>query len=227
MNKGYNALYNLQDEALNLVFSEPYGLYLTGGTALSRFYLQHRYSDDLDFFTNDVNVFSDIFRLIQEKISTQWTQVRFDVDARDFKRLRIETEKASLKLDFVADRTPRIGLPIQIGTYTIDTVRNILSNKICAVIGRDEGRDVADIIQISRRRRFSWADIVTESLRKDRFSLDDLLYRLRAVPSEILEDVPYIDTFDVEASLRDIEKITMDIEKMSINSIARDDSPNL
>jgi hypothetical protein len=25
--------------------------FLTGGTALSAFYLQHRYSDDLDFFT--------------------------------------------------------------------------------------------------------------------------------------------------------------------------------
>ena len=27
------------------------GFYLTGGTALAEFYLHHRYSDDLDFFT--------------------------------------------------------------------------------------------------------------------------------------------------------------------------------
>jgi len=26
--------------------------YLTGGTALAEFYLKHRFSDDLDFFTN-------------------------------------------------------------------------------------------------------------------------------------------------------------------------------
>ncbi|MCD4795127.1 MAG: nucleotidyl transferase AbiEii/AbiGii toxin family protein [Bacteroidales bacterium] len=26
--------------------------YLTGGTALVRFYLNHRYSEDLDFFVN-------------------------------------------------------------------------------------------------------------------------------------------------------------------------------
>ncbi len=29
------------------------GFYLTGGTALAAFYLQHRYSVDLDFFTAD------------------------------------------------------------------------------------------------------------------------------------------------------------------------------
>jgi predicted nucleotidyltransferase component of viral defense system len=35
----------------------PVGFYLTGGTALSRAYLNHRYSDDLDFFVNAVNDF--------------------------------------------------------------------------------------------------------------------------------------------------------------------------
>ena len=28
--------------------------YLTGGTALSAFYFQHRFSEDLDFFSHDV-----------------------------------------------------------------------------------------------------------------------------------------------------------------------------
>jgi len=30
----------------------PVDFYLTGGTVLSRAYLNHRYSDDLDFFVN-------------------------------------------------------------------------------------------------------------------------------------------------------------------------------
>jgi len=32
----------------------PVEFYLTGGTTLSRVYLHHRYSDDLEFFVNDV-----------------------------------------------------------------------------------------------------------------------------------------------------------------------------
>ncbi len=42
-------LYPFQDEVLNIINRVETGLYLTGGTAASRGYLDHRYSDDLDF----------------------------------------------------------------------------------------------------------------------------------------------------------------------------------
>lgn len=45
----YEQLYRLQDAAMAMVFSRRLGFYLTGGTALSRFHLDHRYSDDLGF----------------------------------------------------------------------------------------------------------------------------------------------------------------------------------
>lgn len=44
----YTRLYHLQDEVLSLLGSMDLSLYLTGGTALSRFYLNHRYSEDLE-----------------------------------------------------------------------------------------------------------------------------------------------------------------------------------
>jgi len=47
----YKKLYALQDEVLEKVFAVEDEFYLTGGTALSRFYQEKRYSDDLDFFT--------------------------------------------------------------------------------------------------------------------------------------------------------------------------------
>ena len=47
-------LYPFQDEVLGAIQSLKSGFYLTGGTALGRCYLNHRYSDDLDFFVNDV-----------------------------------------------------------------------------------------------------------------------------------------------------------------------------
>ncbi len=42
-------LYPLQDRILSFAATFE-DLYLTGGTALARFYLQHRFSDDLDLF---------------------------------------------------------------------------------------------------------------------------------------------------------------------------------
>ena len=49
---GILRLYRLQNGVLNIVNSLSVPFYLTGGTALSRGYYHHRYSDDLDFFVN-------------------------------------------------------------------------------------------------------------------------------------------------------------------------------
>ncbi|MDZ7317466.1 MAG: nucleotidyl transferase AbiEii/AbiGii toxin family protein, partial [candidate division KSB1 bacterium] len=38
--------------------------YLSGGTALSRHYFNHRYSDDLDFFLNNDSAYPEFVRLI-------------------------------------------------------------------------------------------------------------------------------------------------------------------
>ena len=48
----YTKLYAFQDELLEIVRAQNVEFYLTGGTVLSRAYLNHRYSDDLDFFVN-------------------------------------------------------------------------------------------------------------------------------------------------------------------------------
>ena len=50
-----NANFALQDRFLKRFFAGPLGqhFYLTGGTALARFYFHHRESLDLDLFTND------------------------------------------------------------------------------------------------------------------------------------------------------------------------------
>lgn len=62
-----DSLYPSQNRILKIInaFSNPF--YLTGGTALSRGYLNHRYSDDLDFFANDIK---DFQRLAAEAIAS-------------------------------------------------------------------------------------------------------------------------------------------------------------
>lgn len=47
------SLYPFQDRILKSVESLLLPFYLTGGTALSRFYFKHRFSDDLDLFVNN------------------------------------------------------------------------------------------------------------------------------------------------------------------------------
>jgi predicted nucleotidyltransferase component of viral defense system len=49
--------YKLQDQLLNVLEGLSTDFYLTGGTPLSRCYLSHRYSDDLDFFIHNEGAF--------------------------------------------------------------------------------------------------------------------------------------------------------------------------
>ena len=48
----FDRLYPLQD-VLQVLSAAETGSYLSGGTAASRGYLQHRFSEDLDLFVND------------------------------------------------------------------------------------------------------------------------------------------------------------------------------
>lgn len=216
----YSTLYQLQDEVLSTIFSESSGFYLTGGTALSRFYLNHRYSDDLDFFTHDTTVFPDSFRLLFGKIIGTWDEVSLEVDARDFKRVRIKSGQTVLKLDFVSDRVPRIGLPMKLRGLYIDTVRNILSNKLCAILGRDEGRDIADLIYISRQRRFSWKDLLADTIKKEGFQLEELVFRLDSFPLEALASVPFIKKQPLVEYAKSLSAIRYDIMNQGENTLS-------
>jgi hypothetical protein len=223
----YAALYQLQDEALQLVFLEPTGFYLTGGTALSRFYLGHRYSDDLDFFSHELHQFPELFRSLFEKIKNKWEFTELEVDARDFKRLRVTTQAANLKMDFVADRVPRIGLPVLQKGFYIDTVRNILGNKVCATLGRDEARDIGDLIYIARSRTFAWPAILSEAKAKESFTREELIFRLESFPIELLESVPFTQKPDIVALGRDLSILCADIRKEGLNTLALGIAPEL
>lgn len=49
----FDVLYPYQDLVIKAINQADTGFYLTGGTAASRAYLRHRFSDDLDYFVND------------------------------------------------------------------------------------------------------------------------------------------------------------------------------
>src|SRR3990167_7182552 len=58
-----------QKDILDEVVKQDYfkkSYYFTGGTALSEFYLQHRYSDDIDLFTEEKLDTEFIFTLLRE-----------------------------------------------------------------------------------------------------------------------------------------------------------------
>jgi len=204
----YKKLYALQDRVLKRVFEVEDEFYLTGGTALSRFYQEKRYSDDLDFFTNSSTRFNFAVKNILIELSNEFT-IENELDSRDFVRIKID---GLLQVDFVNDRVPRYKEPnILENGYKIDTIENILSNKITAVIGRDNPKDIFDIYLINKYYSIDWKEILDSAQDKSVFSIDDLIVRLRSFPHRLLKSInliedDFLDSFE-DGFLDVIEKI--------------------
>jgi hypothetical protein len=143
----FDVLYPLQDEVLRVLAGIETGLYLTGGTAASRGYLHHRFSDDLDLFTNDspdFGLWTD--RLIQALGGRSGWSVQVLVREARFVRLNLLQQDTPLKIEMVNDVPSHVG---QVQSHPVlgrlDSAENILANKVTALIDREEPKDLADI----------------------------------------------------------------------------------
>ena len=187
----YKLLYSLQDQVMMLIFETENIFYLTGGTCLSRFYIEKRYSDDLDFFTNQSPRYNFAVRNIKNKLKDRF-KVSAEVESKDFSRLRVND---LLQIDFINDTAFRYGdIVITNEGFLIDNVFNILSNKLTAVIGRDDPKDIFDIYLISKYYSFSWNNILDAAHKKAVFSDEELIVRLKTFPQELFKNIKIIDT---------------------------------
>ena len=186
----YRKLYALQDKVLDRIFSFENDFYLTGGTCLSRFYQEKRYSDDLDFFINNSNIFGFTLKKIKALMAKDF-KVDIEIETKDFCRLKIDDY---LQVDFIHDRTAYYKDPVILENgYRIDNVENILSNKLTAIIGRDDPKDIFDIYLIAKFYSFDWSEIIQSAKIKSAFNLDDLIARLKSFPKKLLDRINLVD----------------------------------
>lgn len=159
-------LYPLQDKIFRKINHSRTSFYLTGGTALSRFYLNHRYSDDLDFFLNDDPSFPQQVQLIQNLLSEEFNLNVIRKEER-FAGFSVESQNVNLKLEFINDVPAYLGEVKRFELYIrVDNMLNILSNKITAISDRDEPKDFADILFIFNSTPVNWEVIFSSSQSK-------------------------------------------------------------
>ena len=222
-------LYPFQDGILDIVRRSGAPFYLTGGTALSRRWFRHRYSEDLDLFVDDDPGFTGhvehLFALLKETEKPGG----FIVDPARLKRSpshvqlwlqQTGPDGVELKVDLVNDVAPRVGgIEIDPVLGRIDNWRNILANKVAAVF-RFEAKDMADLWIIARRQSFSWRDTISHAQRKEA-GLDPVLLRdvIASVPAEELARVQWAAPVDLAQVRADLAVIAEDILKGAANSL--------
>ncbi len=213
----YKKLYVLQDEILSVVFSLDNSFYLTGGTALHRFYYDYRYSDDLDFFANGDSIFGESVHEIMAVLIEKGYALKHTVQAKDFHRVMIDD---FLQLDFVNDRVHREGKSNVIDTMRIDNKVNILANKITAIVGRDEEKDFFDLFVLAKNESFNWQKILEIASKKSIFEKDILIYRLKSFPLTWLNNIKLIKAMVISKDM--VKQLTNDILLEQNNTLKKE-----
>ncbi|MBM3145505.1 MAG: nucleotidyl transferase AbiEii/AbiGii toxin family protein [Chloroflexi bacterium] len=142
-------LYPLQDRVMAVAALYDDNIYLTGGTALSRFYFQHRYSDDLDFFTT-----TDDLKLIATDLAARLKSsgLTIEIERLDifFARFYVVEPWGMMKIEFSREFHLIDTLDKMAGGIYANSLQDIGANKITAFEDRAEIKDILDLFYIVR-----------------------------------------------------------------------------
>lgn len=140
--------------------------FLTGGTALSVFYLHHRVSEDIDLFSTAEPDLPLIALELSRKYGPRSVRIR-QSDMSVF--FLIDGIKVDLVKDPLSQKVERPGVSLQTGgSVSLDTLRNMMSNKLCAATGRREPKDYVDLFfLLNGRLGNEWTSVYADAREKD------------------------------------------------------------
>jgi predicted nucleotidyltransferase component of viral defense system len=148
------------------------GFYLTGGTALAEFYLHHRYSDDLDFFTRKQGPLAQDFQHILDLTPTLGsTIVSKNPKSSEHLVLFVKTDgdQENLKIEFARDVPAQMAQPTVHERVMVDSFEDIATNKICAILSRQpsEPKDFYDLYFILKESQFTLDYLISRAREKE------------------------------------------------------------
>jgi len=151
MLKGKGTLIPIQRNLLYEIgkIREASYFYLTGGTALAEFYLGHRRSYDLDFFTAEENLLIPFVRRVEESLPKAQYKIHVIRLLETFAEVEAHKEGETIRLHFACDSPFRFEEPqpsdfgVKINDY-----RDLIVDKLLTFFGRWKHRDAIDLFFI-------------------------------------------------------------------------------
>lgn len=167
------AIINKVQEAVLKNFSkiqDSQQFYLTGGTALSYFYLKHRQSNDLDFFTSDEEIILPFSQQLEAHLKAESFDCLRQRGIHSFVELFVtlneDTTLIHLALDAAFRFEPTKEFP-DFPHLKVDSLIDIASNKLLALFGRATLRDFIDVYFLLKKSHFSKEQLIDASKQKD------------------------------------------------------------
>ena len=148
---GPSKLTAFQREVLDAFFQRERGFFLTGGAALAGFHLGHRTTEDLDLFTLQQPAFERSRFVLADVAAAVGAMLEIRQDAPGFKRVVLRRRDEGLVVDLVKDVSSQLHAEkLERDHIVVDPADEILANKLTAIVGRAEERDLIDVMLLER-----------------------------------------------------------------------------
>ena len=144
--------------------------YLTGGTALAEFYLRHRKSADLDFFTSEEELIAPFSYRVQEQLDFMRADVQRRRGSESFVELLVRRGEETTLIHLARDTPFRLEETREFPGYPrlkVDSLADLAGNKLLALFGRALLRDFIDVYCLVKMGKFGEEDLVEKAAVKD------------------------------------------------------------
>lgn len=155
----------LQKDVLSFLGKDAFGknFYWTGGTLLAYLYLHHRLSVDLDFFSDDLYAdeqYLEFINRLKKVVDAQKVTLTLQHNRRLY---LVERADEAIKLELVFFPFPSIEKRGVLPEFslTVDTIDDIMVNKILSAYQRSEPKDVFDLYQyLSGKPKYNLSQLI-------------------------------------------------------------------
>ncbi len=225
MLKGKDVISSIQKQIIKIFSQLPdhEQFYLTGGTALAEFYLGHRLSYDLDFFTKEEGLILPFSYEMEKEYSQNGFQVLINRRFATFAEFNFAKDEEKVRVDIALDSPFRFDQPVS-SEYgiLINNYKDLIIDKVLTYYGRFEPRDAIDLYFILQRENLD--DLLRLSGEKDKgFDLYWFAVALKKAdefPDELERwPVNMLLPFEVER----LKKLFKEITNQVLNRICKKD----
>lgn len=156
----------LDEIASEKYFTERY--YLAGGTALAEFYLQHRLSEDLDFFIEKQEVnplpILTFLKSHAKRLAIERWETRKVLGLQTF--FLHFVDGSVLKVDFNYYPFPRIERGLKHRGLAVESIYDIGVDKVHTIAMKPRARDFIDVYFIVKEKGYDLTDLLMQAKAK-------------------------------------------------------------
>ncbi|MEI7425597.1 MAG: nucleotidyl transferase AbiEii/AbiGii toxin family protein [Candidatus Moraniibacteriota bacterium] len=164
--------------------------YLTGGTALAEYYLQHRLSEDLDFFSEsefDIQAINIFFAKNKKLLGIEKVDIQQSFN-RNLIFLYLKDEV--IKTEFTYFPFPRIEQKIKRNELFVDSLEDIAVNKLFTIYQKPRSRDFIDLYLIIQETNWKIETLIKKAKIKFDWHIDYLQLGSKFLLARIVKDYP-------------------------------------